>query len=277
MFTFNLNELGQNTNTIEYEPNIPGLTKLGLSYDGLGASVSFRSDVKELDPQKGNSQFFDLQLSYHNARWGLDTYYQKYTGFYIKNSNQFGKTDGSYYLMPDLDFAHYGAMARYALTPSDFSLSALMNQSDNITQSAGQYFIVGGIQQYRLSSDQSIIPATLQNRNPDMDNLREIKTTSLNLGAGAGKYWVSESHFFIGALMDIIGTFGTYKYKLTTTDLQSSYGTISYNLKVGLGYAGQNWKTGLSFYNDVTTVKALNNSYLKPLAGSLLVYLRYSF
>lgn len=277
MFSFTLNELGQNTNPIEYEPNIPGLSKLGLSYDGLGASISFRNDVKELNPQKGDSHFFDLQLSYHNTRWGIDTYYQKYTGFYIKNSNQFGKADGSYEVMSGLNFSHYGFLARYALTSSNFSLSALMNQSDDITQTTGQYFIIGGLQNYKLNSDQSIVPTAVQNRNPDMDKLREINTTSLNFGAGAGKYWVSESHFYAGALLDIIGTFGQYDYKLTTQNLQSSYGTVSYNFKAGLGYAGEYWKFGLSFYNDVTTVKTLNNSYLKPLAGSLLIYLRYKF
>lgn len=277
MFTFTLNELGQNTNTIEYEPNIPGLSKVGLNYDGFGAAISLRNSAKELNTQKGHSQFIDVQLNYHNTIWGIDLYYQKYSGFFIKNSNQLGQNNGSFFLLPDLNYAHHGIMGRYSLTKSDFSLSGLMNQSDNVKETSGQYFVAGGIQQYRLDSDQTIVPTSLLGRNEDMDKLRELRTISLNLGLGAGKYWVSDSHYFIGTLLDVIGTLGLYDYKLTDKTLHSSYATISYNLKVGLGYAGESWKYGLSFYNDVTTVKGLNHSYLKPLAGSLLLYLRYSF
>jgi len=277
IFSFSIDELGQEAPPINYEPNIPGLTRLGLSAWGLGASVTFRGDVKELDPAKGSSRFIDYQLNYHNNRWGIDSYAQSYDGFFVKNSSQIGKTDGSYFLYPDLHFAHYGLMARYALSDSKFSIAGLLNQSDEVSQTAGSYFLVGGIQQYRLSSDQTFIPTSMQNKNSDMDNLRELKSTTVNLGLGAGKYWVSENKFFIGLVFDLLGTYGIYNYKLTTQSMQSSYSTLSYNIKAGFGYSGENWKSGISLYNDVTTLRGLNNSLIKPSAISLMAYFRYVF
>lgn len=276
IFAFQIEGLGANTKPIEYEPNIPGLTRLGVSAYGYGLSYGIRADVKELDPLKGNSEFFDFQFGYHNLSWGADLFVQKYTGFFIKNSDQFSSTN-PYFLFPDLKWSHYGLMGRYAMDNQGFSVSALMTQSEQIKKTAGSYFLIGGYRYHSLDSDNTLIPTTLQGINADMDNLRKLKAQSLNLGLGAGKYWVSDSRFFIGGVFDLLGTFALYDYQSLSSTSNNSYGTLSFNLKAGLGYSGDHFRSGLSYSSEVTTLKGFNDSFIKPAATQLLLYFRYAF
>lgn len=276
MFLFSIDSFSSSQKLLEYEPNIPGLTRVGLSAYGLGASLSTRGASTELDADKGESKFFDFQVGYHNKKWGADLYVQDYEGFYLKNSSDVGGTP-NYYLFPDLKFNHYGVMGRYALDNNGFSISGLMNQSDEISKSAGTYFILGGFRHHSLETENTLIPAPLQGTNVDMDNLRKLSVNTLNLGVGAGKYWVSPSKFFIGIVFDAMGTFGLYKYTLTTGEVKSDYGTLSASIKFGLGYAGKKWRSGVSAYSDSTTLQALDRTYIKPQATAFMIYVRYVF
>ena len=276
MFLFSIDSFNDAYKTLEYEPNIPGLSRVGISAYGLGASLSTRGSSKNLDADKGESKFFDFQVGYHNTKWGIDLYVQDYEGFYLKNSSDVAGNSG-YYLFPDLQFNHYGLIGRYALDNNGFSISGLMNQADEITKSAGTYFLIGGIRKHSFETQSSLIPAPLQGSNPNMDNLRKLSVNTLNLGVGAGKYWVSSSKFFIGAVIDAMGTFGLYKYTLTTGTENSDYGTLSVSAKLGAGYAGKKWRSGFSAYTDSTTLQALDRSYIKPQATAFMIYVRYVF
>lgn len=276
IFAFQIEGLGANTKPIEYEPNIPGLTRLGVSAYGYGISYGIRADVKELDPLKGQSDFTDFQFGYHNNNWGAALFVQNYKGFYIKNSDQFSSPT-PYFLFPDLKWTHYGLMGRYAMDNQGFSVSALISQSEQIKKTAGSYFLVGGYRYHSLDSDNTLIPATLQGINVDMDNLRKVKANSLNLGVGAGKYWVSNSHFFIGGVFDLLGTLAVYDYQNVSTSSANSYGTLSFNFKAGLGYSGDHFRTGITVVGEITTLKGYNDSFIKPAASQLMLYFRYAF
>ena len=277
MFVFNIDSFSDTQKELAYEPNIPGLSRVGISAYGLGVSLSTRGSGKDLDQDKGESKFLDFQVSYNNYEWGAEVYVQNYEGFYLKNTSDVGGSTTPYYLFPDLKFNHYGLMGRYALYNDGFSISALMNQADEITKSAGSYFLIGGLRQHSFESDNTLIPAPLQGENPNMDNLRKLSVHTLNLGLGAGKYWVSSSKFFIGGVIDAMGTFGLYKYTLTTGNQSSDYGTLSMSAKLGAGYAGKKWRSGFSAYADSTTLQALDRTYIKPQATAFLVYVRYVF
>lgn len=276
-FMFSIDSFTATQKQLNYEPNIPGLSRFGLSAFGFGASVSTRGSVEELDKDKGESKFLDFQVGYHNKKWGADLYVQNYEGFYLKNSEDVGGTT-TYHLFPDLKFNHYGLMGRYAMDNNGgFTISALLNQGDEITKTAGSYFLVGGFRQYSFATESSLIPAPLQGINTEMDALRKLSVNTLNLGVGAGKYWVSSSKLFIGAVFDLTGTYGLYQYTLTTDEQDIDYSTISYSLKFGAGYAGKKWRSGVSAYADATTLQGLDRTYIKPQATAFFLYVRYVF
>ncbi len=277
IFNFTIESLGSNDSTLRYEPNTPGLSRFGINAYGLGISYSARTGSADLQAEKGYSDYFDFQINYHNKRWGADLYVQQYKGFFLQNTSDVGGTTDPYYLFPDVKFSHYGIMGRYALSESNFSIAGLLNQSEEVKKTAGSYFIILGYRNYDLLTEQSIIPTVFQTLDNDMSNLRNLKVYSLNFGLGAGKYWVSDSKLFFGGVIDFVGTFAQYKYILTNEKRTADYGTLSPSLKIGLGYAGERWRTGLSVYTDTTTLQGLNRSYIKPTATSFFIYVRYMF
>lgn len=253
---------------IKFEPNIAGVSRVGLNIDGFGIGFGFRGSSKDLDSAKGTTDFFDLQLSYHNKNWGLDGFYQNYKGFYTSNTN-------SVQVFPDLKFNHYALMGRYSLSDSDFSVNGLLDQSDEVKETAGKYFLVGGLRYHNTDSPTSFLQQENAGINPEMENLRGVKVTSLNFGLGAGKYWVSSARFFIGGLIDIIATYGMYDYNSVSDSYHSSYLTPSYDLKLGAGYNGDTFKSGVSFTADMTTLKTPGASYIRPSSNRILLYLRW--
>jgi hypothetical protein len=152
-----------------------------------------------------------------------------------------------------------------------------MDQSDEVKVSSGKFYLVSGFRQHEMSTPASLLLLENSGINTEMENLRGLKVTSFNLGLGAGQYWVSANHFFIGGLVDIIGTFGDYKYETVSDSFHSSYLTTSYNLKLGLGYAGQVFKSGISFAADLTTLKSPGATYIRPSSNRILLYFRWTF
>jgi hypothetical protein len=274
-FAFNIESLGAGTGPLEFEPNIPSLSRIGINAYDLGLAISTRADVKTLDPSKGKSEFFDVQLGYHNLKWGADLSVQNYTGFYMKNAALYG--GNPFFTYPNLKWTHYGLMGRYAMDNQGFLISALTTQSEQIKKSAGSYFIVGGYRYHSLDSDISLIPTALQGINTEIDFLRKLKANSINLGFGAGKYWVNDSHVFIGGVFDLLGTYALYNYESLNLKTNSSYGSVSYNYKFAFGYSGENFRAGFSLGGDVTTLRGPSSAFIKPIASQILIYIRVAF
>ncbi len=255
---------------IKFEPNIAGVSRIGLNAFGFGVGYSFRGGGKDLDPQKGSTDFYDLQLGYNTKDWGIDSFYQTYKGFYTSNTV-------AIQTYQNLLFTHYALTGRYALNSSEFSTGGLLDQSEEIKATASKYYIVGGIRQHQMETDISLLQAENAGLNPELEQLRKLKATSVNIGLGAGKYWVSASKFFIGAVLDLVGTVGAYSYQNTTDSKSGTYPSLSSNVKIGLGYAGDTWKSGIGITADTTTLKTPGATFLKPSAARILIYVRTKF
>lgn len=270
-FDFSLEDLEGPYSKIKYQPNMAGVSRLGLNAYGFGIGYSFRGTTEGLDASKGQTEFFDLQLGYHTKKWGLDAFNQVYRGFYTTDTAQTQT-------FPDLKFQHYGLMGRYALNESEFSLNGLLDQSEEVRTTAGKYYVVGGFRHHLMESTTSLLQQDYAGFNPQIEDLRKLTVSSINFGFGAGKYWVSDSHFFVGALLDLLGTYGLYSYENNAQEkTSSSYATLSFNLRLGLGYAGTTYKFGLGVTGDTTTLKAPGVGFIKPQAVRSLLYMRLTF
>jgi len=270
-FSFDVDEFAPGSKKINFQPNIAGVTRIGLNYGDFGVGVGFRGSSKDLDSAKGSTDFFDLQLSYQTRQWGIEGFYQTYKGFYNDASS-------TTQVFPDLSFKHFGLMGRYALSDGAFAVNALMDQSDEIVDSPVKFFAVGGIRQHDLSTTTSLLTGDFMGENTDLESMRRLKVMSLNLGLGVGKYWVSSSRLFIGGVFDVLATTGFYNYETASgTSSSATYVTPSYDLRLGLGYAGTTFKTGVSFAADLTTLKTLGGAIVKPSANRLLLYFRFVF
>ena len=267
-FSFTIQDV--QTYEIKFEPNIAGVSRVGINAFGFGIGYSFRGGGKDLDPAKGSTEFFDLQLGYNTKLWGIDSFYQTYKGFYTSNTQTIQN-------FQNLSFTHYALIGRYALTTSEFSIGGLLDQSEDITTTASKYYVVGGFRYHTMETDQSLLQAENTGLNSELEVLRKMKVTSINAGLGAGKYWVSSKKFFIGALLDLVGTIGTYDYENTNSSNKAVHPSLSFNLKIGTGYSGDVWKSGIGITADTTTLKTPGSSFIKPSSARFLLYVRAKF
>lgn len=278
-FSFQIQGLSENTPEVQYEPNIPGLSRVGLSAYGFGISWSFRNSVGQLKETQGKTNFTDFQLGYHNDRFGLDGFFQTYKGFYVLNSADFSGSSDTPFLLPDITVKHYAVTGRLARdNQGGFVLSDLLTQTEQIKKTAGTYYLIGGIRFYGFESIDTMLPPTLLGLNSDVESIREMQVHIGNLGVGAGKYWVSDSNFFLGGCLDLVGSFGLYKYTYSPTRVSDgSYGTISYNIKFGAGYSGEHFRSGASINIETSSLKAAQNSFIRASSNQVLAYVRWAF
>ncbi len=267
-FVFNLKDIGTEKREISFEPNITGVSRLGVTAFGFSVGYSFRGNRKDLDPDKGSTTFSDWQLGYQSNDWGLDAFYQTYQGFYTRNMPQLQ-------VYPDLHFEHYALMGRFAMNESEFTVSGLYDQSEPIKETAGKWYLVGGIRQYRMDTPISLLQQNYAGIEAEIEDLRSLSSSSLNFGVGAGKYWVNENHLFAGILIDLFLTHGLYNYRFVDGSTnKSSYSTLSYDLKVGLGYAGEKYKFGLGTSADLVALRTSRDGYFQSISARALVYFR---
>lgn len=264
-FSFEVQEFNPAKDTLKFQPNIASVVRLGLNAYGFGVGLSFRGS--ETDPAKVKTKFTDLQLGYNALDWGIDGFYQTYKGFYISNTD----TPQNY---PELQFRHYGFSARYALTKSEFSVNALLDQSDPINHSAHKFYVVGGVSHHKMETDTSLLQLGNSGVDPGLENMRELDSLNYKMGVGFGKYWVSDNKFFVGGLLDLLASLGTYKYVSTTGDSEANKSSTSYNIKLAFGYAGSKYRSGVGFAGDLTTLKTPGNGQLLPSANRFFIYFR---
>jgi hypothetical protein len=270
-FVFNLKDIGPEKREIGFEPNITGVSRLGLKIFGFSVGYSFRGNRKDLDPAKGSTTFSDWQLGYQSHNWGLEAFYQTYTGFYTSSMPMMQ-------LYPDLQFEHYAVTGRYAMNDSEFTVSGLYDQSEPITETAGKWYLMGGLRQYRMETPISLLQQNYSGIDNEIENMRGLTSSSLNFGVGAGKYWVNDNKLFAGILLDIFLTYGLYNYKFVGGDTnKSSYTTLSYDLKVGAGYAGEKYKFGLGTSADLVTLRTSRDGYFQSISARALLYFRFVF
>lgn len=269
-FTFEVERFGAGIKAVKFEPNIAGVTRIGLNAFGFGVGYSLRNSGRETKPENGTTRFDDWQLGYNSANWGIDTFYQVYDGFYTANTN-------AVQTYPNLSFKHHGMNFRYALEESEFSVGRIVDQADQITTTSNKVYLVAGWSQHQMTTDISLLQQENAGINTELENLRVLKATSIKFGAGGGKYWVSDSKFFIGGLVDFVSTYSNYTYDSTTGESKTSDTTQSFNIKIGGGYAGEKFRTGISGVADMTNLKATGGAFIKPSANRILIYVRYVF
>ena len=190
-FTFELSEFDPNDKNkkINFAPNIAGIAKLGINAYGFGVGYSFRGAEKDINQNKGTTKFDDWQLAYNSKNWGIETFYQTYTGFYTENTN-------AIQVNPNLTLRRIGITARYALGDEEFSVGALMDQTSRIKETSGKYYLIAGYDDHTLKTDSSLLIQENAGVDPTLESLRQLKANDLKFGVGAGKYWVFAESFF---------------------------------------------------------------------------------
>jgi hypothetical protein len=232
---------------VKYVTNTPMILSLGVSYEGLGASVGFSvGDPVENADDYGETQALDYQVHYYRGRFGVDAFYQDYEGYALETLPAGCRRGDACSLEPDLRVRHIGVNGFYVLDPA-YSLKAAFEASERARKSAGSWLLTAGVNHVRLDAPDAL------DVSPRHAPLRRVESTLATAGGGYGHLWVWDSWYLSPVLMAGLG-YGRSTF--TPDDDPDSHDVaLKVNLRLGGGYNAPTWFTGLTAIVDSPVVE----------------------
>ncbi len=265
----------QNLTSIDYEPNSVTRLLVGVTYLGYSLSGSFASRANEKSIlSKGETKGADYQFRFFKEQNTFDIYYQKYQGYYIKNSSEIDPQyvgQDSYMQRPDMHTEHYGGQYFRSLNPEEFSLSACFEQNGWQKESGGTWFYYGGFDIHHIDADTTLIPNQLMSIYSSIHDFKRGDFTTLKLGFG-GAYALVFNNFFLATQLIFAGGQQKQVYLINSNQINKIIPTNGLNVKVGLGYNGDKFYSSLNFFNDSTALNIEDKKIDTGTAEATLVF-----
>jgi hypothetical protein len=248
----NLNNEPKPTN-ISYEPNNTGYTYLSLAAGSFAVSLSNQApNTEESIAKFGKSEGADYQFRLFAPKRTWDFFYQKYSGYYLTNSKELFGTE-NIIQVPSLTTEHMGVQMIWNFQPGDVHLGASLDQGAIQKESAFSWLGVMSLHQNNVVIDQSLIPAGITD-SFGIDKFRKGSFSTLRYGGGGvGTLVVKRVYLSTSFLI----TGGNQQQKLfysgstyPSDQLTRLVTTNGVNLRLGIGYNGDEHYAGMTFINE---------------------------
>ncbi|MFH2141462.1 MAG: DUF4421 family protein [Bacteroidota bacterium] len=255
---------------IQYGPS--SRTSIGISggYKKyiLGLSVQLPNDESAID-KYGSTDYTDMQVSLYTRIIGIDTYYQRYKGFYLRNPADFNSawTDSlPYPQLSNLGLRSLGFNVFY-IHKKKFSFIAAFGHTERQLKSAESFLIMFSLRNSELFSTSGIIPDSVAFAYPKLDSLRESNSTLIALSPGYGFTLTHNELFF--SMAGFLGI-GSQLQNFTFIDNQSFDIKPSFkvNLRGAIGYNGEKQYVGILFNIDTQSI-SLDNANINIMMYSI--------
>lgn len=240
---------------LKFRPNSPTKTFLSLAYDWAGVSVGAVNPVSiELENEKGETKAQDYQFRFYFEQFSIEVFYQIYSGYYLENTSDVlpaGSQTG-YLKYPDLETKNFGISATWVIDPKSYSTAAAFDQSVQQTGSGGTWLLNLAISQNGFSnSNKTLIPTALTGKYGEFENVTSGRMTNFGLGGGGAYTQTFYEKFYLSGMFVLDLAYNYLLYEKSNQDMsETSLGTVSH-LKIGTGYNGDKFISGLSLAGDV--------------------------
>lgn len=241
--------------TLTFKPNNAYGAGFGLYVFEIGAEITFSVPVAEgKNGIYGKSEALDLQLNLLGRNWGADVFYSTYNGFYATDPDKPVPAGTPYPQRPDLSTRNFGLNGIYALNKNKFSLRSAYNFAERQKKSAGSFLLAGTISSYHLKSDSSIYG---KNYEPifGMDaNVTDFKSFTISVAPGY-TYTLVLKNLFLNAAISVGPAYRDLDYVVNNQSYSSSGVNGFADFRVGLGYNGKRFFSGLNYVSQARSVK----------------------
>ncbi|MBX3018048.1 MAG: DUF4421 family protein [Bdellovibrionaceae bacterium] len=245
---------------LEYVPHTRSSTYLSVAYDWWGFSVSsVNATADEDDRMKGKSKAQDWQFRFNFEKTSYEFFYQNYQGYFLEDHpSQPRAVNAPYLQFPDMRTEHFGANFLYNWNPDDFSIAAVMDQTERQNHSSWAWLLGASVHGMRFANPTSIVPTALQSTFGEFNNVRSGRLYSTLAGAGLGGTWVPAEKFYVSGLAVVY--FGVEKQSIeSTTEDYEYFGTTSkIHMKMSVGYNGDQWVSGVQANSDAAKYNVRN-------------------
>lgn len=258
----NLTNEDNSLRILQYKPNAPTATFVSASYDWLGVRLSAVNPLSNEDDRlKGKTTGEDWQFRFHFEKISLEFFYQTYQGFYVENSDLFQPmVPGTAYLQnPELKIEQFGGSYLVNINPDDFSMSAAMDLTAQQLTSGWAWLLGMSLHGGRFTADQGLVPPLAVGNFGEVENVRSGRLYSLLGGGGVGGTYVPfERYFLSGSVILMAGPEFQSVDKIDGSSTQGSVLSSKSQFKVGMGYCGDKFISGLTLQGDVASFSVAN-------------------
>ena len=172
---------------------------VGVNYKFIGIALSYGLPKSQSSIDKyGNTNSFDIQMSFFGKRIGFDGYLQGYKGYYMANPQDHVDWEEDYYpTVSDLRIMSIGVNAFYIFNNKQFSYKAAYLRNVVQKKSAGSFS--AGIYFYQdlVNSDNGFLPEEISDSIWTAFDLKQFNAISLGVSAGYQYTFVIRGNFFI--------------------------------------------------------------------------------
>jgi hypothetical protein len=199
--TFDIQDREEDERKIEFIPNNKFTLGAGFYLFELGFELTFAIPLNEESKAiYGESSARDLQLNVLSKKWGVDIYYQKYSGFYIKDSDNPVPNGSPYLQRPDLATRNYGISGVYIFNHRKFSLRSSFTYAERQLRSKGSFLLYSTINSFKLTADSALLPPEIQNIVGTGSGFRSLRYTTISLAPGYSYNLVWKKFFLNGTV-----------------------------------------------------------------------------
>ncbi len=251
-------EVRRNDNRAEvltFRPNNAFTGGLGLYLFELGVEVTFALPVDQNKTALyGTSSAFDLQVNVLTKHWGADVFYQKYSGFYITDPNDPVPANTPFPQRPDLRTENFGLNGIYFFNKTKFSFRSAYNFAERQRKSAGSFLLAGTLNSFHLKTDSILYGKKYQTSFGVDSDVKEYRSTSFSVAPG---YSITLVHhnFFLNSSVSLGPALHFVEYLAQGVPKQEQRINTFTDVRVGLGYNGARFFSGITFVNQSRNVK----------------------
>jgi hypothetical protein len=262
---------------LTYRSNKPTTLGLGVYLFEVGLELSFAIPVAEKKKEiYGESDASDLQLNIFTKKWGLESYYRRYEGFYIADADVVLPPNVPFPQRVDVTTRNIGITGNYVFNNKKYSFRSSYNYSERQLRSNGSFVLFGSINGFRARGDSAIIAEAYRGDFGNNVGIQEIKTTSLAIAPGYAYSFIYKG-FFINATLGL-GPAHNWLAQ-TNEDGETKYDiefTAFIAARVAIGYNGDRMFGGLSYISQAQRAR-FETVQLRNTTGSFKLVIGFRF
>lgn len=262
---------------LSYRSNKPYSLGVGVYVFELAVELAFAIPLDEQNKRiYGESRARDMQLNAIGRRWGFDVFYQRYSGFYVSDSENPVAANAAYPQRPDVATRNIGAFVSHIFNKNRFSFRSPYNFSERQLKSAGSFVAFGTLRNFRISADSAIVDPMYAEAFPGLNSIHHISLYTAGIAPGYTYNLVYKGFFLNGTLG--VGTginILRYEYENGTGGNKNSFSTML-TARLALGYNGDRIFGGMTFINSGGRA-SFENADLNSSNSSFKVLVGYRF
>jgi hypothetical protein len=259
---------------LTFKPNNAYSLGVGTYLFELNFELAFAIPINQQSKTiYGNSHARDIQLNVLGKKWGLDAFYQKYSGFYLTDKKDQHVADTPYPQRPDIDTKNYGVTWNYVFNNQKFSFRSVYNFAERQLYSKGSFLMSASVGRFKLSADSSILSHPKELVFGKQVSFTKLNYTTFSIAPGY-TYSLIFKNFFLNGTLSVGPAHHWIYYRLEDGKSRNEIGINSFvSARIGIGYNGDRLFGGITFISQGSMVKfedvqfSNSNATFKILVG----------